>query len=199
MSKLKFNDTTLFVLPIFGLPMVHYDTMGFINSFIAMEGREEKDPSIYMIFYDAPIHEEEMDNLIDMFPDLFIEKINYNEKLIITVFKIPEDYWSDYKTILTGKYSKLSEKYKLLVSDKPSLKPSNKDTKLFINGNKKRLQLMIIEKDPDCIEMVENMYDGLDISFADEVWKMFNKEDETLTLSKLEELSKQKITKKWKK
>ena len=193
MNKLKFNDTTLFVLPILGLPIAHYNAMGFINSFIAMEGREEKDPSIYMVFYDAPIYEEKMDDLIDMFPDLFIEKINYNEKLIITIFKIPEDYWSDYKTILTGKYSKLSEKYKLLVSDKPSLKASNKDTKSFIDNNKKRLQLMIIEKDPDCIEMVENMYDGLDISFADEVWKMFNKENETLTDSKLKQLSKGKL------
>ena len=65
--KVKFTTTTLFILPMYGLPVKEYDKVGFINSFFKYTGKDDKVPLCYMVFFDAPLWEEGINDLITMF------------------------------------------------------------------------------------------------------------------------------------
>jgi hypothetical protein len=175
-KKIPFTTSYLFILPMFGLPMSVYKEAGIINSYCDYY-KFNRPYLLHTVFYNKPEYEENLLDLITMFDDAVLNVEYIGDKVIVTL-QVQKDFLSDYDLILESKYSQLSDLYRSYVSDKPS-NPNSK--------SEKRLQLQIMDKDEKCRRNVECIYE-IELEEGYEIWRRFDKEEETITKDVLKTL-----------
>lgn len=100
--KLKYNHTTLYLLPCIGLSVVSMPK-SFISSYII----DDEKPKIALVF--------EGDMVILKTNAEFIEKQIINDNEYAYIYNIPKDFQVDYNLFKIGRFTKFSLKYKDLL------------------------------------------------------------------------------------
>lgn len=176
------TNSTIFILPMFGLPKKEYDAAGFASSFIRYGNYRYGKPVLFAVFYARERYAEKLDDIITMIDSAVLELIPYNEALCILVLEIPKKFQWDYDHILHSNYSKVSEDYRQIVSDRTETR-----NQLYNEQVGKRLPLLIVEKDELIKQFIQKEYDII-LDLETEVWERFDIEKETLTEQKLRDI-----------
>lgn len=100
--KLKYNHTTLYMLPSIGLSV-----MSMPKSFVSAYIIDEEKPKIALVF--------EGDMVILKTNADFIEKQIINDSEYAYIYSVPEAFEVDYNLFKIGRYTKFSIKYKDLL------------------------------------------------------------------------------------
>lgn len=117
MSEFKFNLCTAYLLPMSLIPPDWFS--GFIEAYYSCKLRNHSE-CIYMLFNKDRIKEV---NRYKSITSLYLEHFylnsdviecdenDKNAKFVMLVYKVPEFFVEDYNLIVSGKYSKVSERY----------------------------------------------------------------------------------------
>ena len=125
------TNSTIFILPMFGLPLDTYKKAGFVNAFIKDTQKVFDKPVALLVFYCKERYVQDQDDIITMMDSLVIDIYGYNKKLLVVAVTIPEKFMWDYQKITFGQYSALSKEYQEMVSDKVGDNPiDRKSTRL---------------------------------------------------------------------
>jgi hypothetical protein len=168
------TNSTILLLPIFGLPKKEYDKAGFVNAYIGYEGRHYGGPTLFLVFYAKERYADELDDIITMMDSAVLDFFGYQKSLVILVLQIPKQFQWDFHNIIHSNYSKVSDAYRQMVSDKTESK-----NKLYDEKVGKRLPLLIVDRDPLVQTFIENKYD-IQLNVEGEVWERFDIDKETL-------------------
>lgn len=179
----KITNTTIFGLPIFGLPKQHWDEAGLFNAYIGDQQVEHKQPAIYFALWTQEKYADLQDDLITMMDSIVLDTYGYNEVMRVIVLAIPEEFVEDYQKMIEGKYSELSTSYKELVSDKVS-----GGNPVYEEKDGRRLQMLVIDCDPIVRTFVEKEYD-ISTEQCKEVWEAFDIKQETITPQVIQEIT----------
>lgn len=176
----KFTDSSLFLIPMYGLPMEEFKRAGFIDAYAQDENKMFVENCCLMLFRASEEFGYLQSDLITLFDDLVIDVYSPTEELMVIVLKIPVEFEGDYFLITEGQYSYLSPQYKEKVDNKVWARMQSTNTHTI--AKEKRLQLRIIEKDP-MIAKMSGMVPN------EQVWPMWNTFSETLTNEIINQLS----------
>lgn len=168
------TNSTIFLLPIFGLPKKEYDKAGFVNAYIGYEGRHYGGPTLFLVFYAKERYADHLDDIMTMMDSAVLDFFGYKKSLVIMVLQIPRKFQWDFDNIIHSNYSKVSDSYREVVSDKTESK-----NKLYNEKVGKRLPLLIVDKDPLVQTFIQNKYD-IELNAEGEVWERFDINKETL-------------------
>lgn len=121
------NKATWFLLPMFGNSQVDFtenkkypyivDLYNFVNIYLSDINKPYYDQHIFIV-YKVPnkCTTEYIQQCIKLTKNSnFVKEYNYiynKETYVIFCYKIPDNYYRDYKLILDGKYSEINEVYK---------------------------------------------------------------------------------------
>lgn len=191
---LESTDSTLFLLPCFGIPYKELKELGFINCYIADKHRtkvNERDTHLYLLFRPDP---KQALNLIikiakleqqDIDHSVLLEDYNYEDGYTVLVFKFPDRFKKDYDKFLNGKYSRFSKEFQETFPENKVIQFTNEFNKIEKLAGKST-QWMIINKDPRIKRFVESKYDGISLDEAPEYWHMPIMEKETLDIDQIQ-------------
>jgi hypothetical protein len=167
---LKYNCSTLFLLDPIGLKIRDVRNIGFINSYLKMDGRTvDCDMPLFLLF-------KKCEDDGGQFSDFLTKQYNKNDNLIeeidcethvILTYCIPDVFAGDYELFLNGKYSKFSRAFKSTFTEKIT----GRDEYTF--------QYRVIHKIPSWKEEVED-YFGTILDKNDELWTKADMSKETL-------------------
>jgi len=201
------NNTSKFLLPIFGLKIEELCKLGFINAYLKDVNREPTDDSIHIYVLFKPDKEgkivedrygketkqesqyEKLVKKIEKLDDedstnsIYIEDYDYEDGYIVLVLRFPEKFRKDYNRFVKGKYSKLSSEF-------VNYYPENKVAELINDEGKyekiagKSLQWMVCNKDKRVKEYLEDLY-RVEIDEDSEYWSVPTSERDHLNIKKL--------------
>ena len=78
-------NSTIFLLPIFGLPKKEYDKAGFVNAYIGYEGRHYGGPTLFLVFYAKERYADHLDDIMTMMESkMFIRAFNLTRQISFT-------------------------------------------------------------------------------------------------------------------
>ena len=174
------TTSTVFLLPMYTLSWQKCKEIGFINAFVEDTQKTFTINTCLLLFEADEQFLQEQINLITLLNGAVLEVYGYGEKLIVIALSIPDTFIWDYEKVLYGRYSQLSEKYQNLFLEKAG-------EGIYKEKDGRRLQLLIIQKDPLVHSFLERTYD-LDIPKDSELWEKFDRKKETITPELLEEI-----------
>jgi hypothetical protein len=177
---LRFNCSTLFLMPILGIGWRDIKKMGFCNCYLRDENKPEyEDMEVVLLLF-----QNKGDDKLRYFVEkekartpLFIDEYDYEEGYIVLVYEFPEELKEDYHRFKRGEYTKLSESFR-----KKTPKTTADRVKAVVeysDGSQghttvaaPNLAYMAITKDPVLIELLKERF-GDDVAFEDgrELWK----------------------------
>lgn len=176
------TNSTILLLPMFGLPKRTFDEAGFASSFVRYENYRYGCPVLFLVFYTRERYAQNLDDILTMLDSAVLETIPFSETVSVIVFQIPKRFQWDYDHIVNSHYSNVSEAYREIVGDRTETR-----NKLYNEHIGKRLPLLIVEKDPLIKEFIQNEYDIV-LDLETEVWERFDISKETLTEQKLKDI-----------
>lgn len=209
----ELTDTGLFLLPCYKRSLKDWKNFGFINCYLSDINREkvnDKDIHLYLLFKPNPeaqlvvglggykTMEKEsqlirLQALIESFEELdkdklvLLEDYDYEGGYVVLVFRLPEKWRKDYNKFLKGHYSLFSEEFKKTMPETIRTEFVNEFNKIEkLSG--KSLQYMIINKSEKLKEYQENKYQ-IDLSEADEYYHKIIVKEETLNISKFNNIN----------
>ncbi len=116
LDKIEANITTLFLYPMVVKNREKAKKLGIVNAYIKDVDRPDLDEpgliyllckpddlKLYQEFFDAETEDGKAD---------IIDDYDYPDGYVVTVFQLPKKYHEDYKTIMEGRYSEVSENFK---------------------------------------------------------------------------------------
>jgi len=101
---------------------------------------------------------------------MLIEDYSYEGGYTVLLYEYPKEFQHDYQLVREGKYSKTSDIYKEVFPDKD---PTDEPT----------IQHLVLHKDIRLKTYREDTL-GITLSEEDELWSVFNEEEETLNIDK---------------
>lgn len=155
---------------------------GFINGYSKDDQRDvQYENAIYLLFRPKDINKFRvfLDNEYERTKSV-IDDYDYADGYVVIVYTLDPKYSSDFELIRKGKYSSTSQTFQNLFPQKMSHRK---------NGLAKEqwtLQFMVFNRRQEMVKYWENKL-GVSLDKGQEVWHMFNEENETLTLDKLKE------------
>lgn len=187
MSYVKYTKTSTFLFPLLEIPRSLFSckvtnstggilmTNRFLNSYlndqIISNTEYNEGPYIYIIVKSNG--DLEFESFYDTLTSLenYTEDFEYNDFLIM-VFKIPDNYINDYKLLLEGKYSKISDEAKTII-----IKHA------FYSGKIRTTITKILTKHPSLkLSWEKRLSVNTRVDLKDqEVWGIIEMEKETLT------------------
>lgn len=112
-QEVRKTCSTIFLLPGVGLKRQNLLRHGFISAYIDDKNHDvHYDTSIYLLYKPEQISEFQkfMTSEYKRTP-LLVEDYDYPGGYVVTVYKFPSEFLSEYELFLQGKYSKFSKKY----------------------------------------------------------------------------------------
>lgn len=176
------TNSTIMLLPMFGLPKQVFDKAGFASSFIKYGEYRYGCPVLFLVFYTKERYAQNLEDILTMMDSLVLEIIPFTETVGIVVLQIPKIFQWDFDHIVNSHYSSVSQAYREIVGDRTETR-----NKLYNEQVGKRLPLLIVEKDPLIREFIQDSYDIV-LDLETEVWEKFDIQKETLTEQKLKEI-----------
>ena len=176
------TNSTIFILPMFGLPKRVFDDAGFASSFVKYGDRIYGSPVLFLVFYTRERYAENHEDIITMMDSLVLDIIPFSDTVGVVVLQIPKIFEWDFDHIIHSHYSNVSEEYRQIVGDRTETR-----NKLYNEHVGKRLPLLIAEKDPLIKEFIQKEYDIV-LDLETEVWERFDIQKETLTEEKLKKI-----------
>jgi hypothetical protein len=176
----KKTVTSIFMSPLLKIKRETLKKLGFINAYVKDGERDvQYDNSIYMVF--KPLDLEEFREFLDEEYERtknIIEDYDYVGGFVVVVYKLDSTLRDDINLIRAGRYSKTSPRFQ---------QEFPKNVKIHTtNGIKEEvsLQFRVFNKTPDMIKYWEDKL-GVQFDKEQEVWYMFDEDQETLSISKL--------------
>lgn len=182
-QKMKYSDAAIWLIPMYQISMKELKEAEFINAYIQDETRLQQDICTLLLFKAT---EESCMILedIQMYLDKHVIDIyGHQQKLVVLALRIPEEYKEDYRKIMKGDYSKLSDLYKDLVAERV---PVTNESTYKTDG--KRLQILIIEKSTAVKRIAATTIQDMSRVQEGEIWEKPRIEDNTLTLEIINKL-----------
>lgn len=148
---------------------------GFINAYIKDEMSEVVyDYAIFALFKPPDFNRfaEFLDREYER--GAVLDDYDYPGGFVVVVYELLKGFEEDYALVRKGKYSKTSQEFKNMFP---------KVVKIIVNGlhrDELSLQARVFKRDNDLIKYWEETLD-VKLSDNDEIWHMFNEENETLT------------------
>jgi len=160
----KLNKSSMFLFPFLNYSRPYYRwKTDFMNCFNSTEDNPNE-VALYLWYkYSASIEMEEFEEKIKKHPQ-YVETIDVDQYHVLYKFSIPTRYYEDYKLIIQGKYSRISEIAKERILDFHSAKNNSPLYK-------------ILNRDPSRREKMEKELD-ISISESDELHDPFYEEEE---------------------
>ena len=173
--NLEKTITSIFMVPSLKIPKEQLDKNNFINGYIKDLNRDvQYENAVYLLFKpeNIDIFREFVDSEQERTQAL-IDDYNYDNKHIVLVYQLDNNFKNDFELIKQGKYSKTSKEFQNLIPE---------DKEFYIKGKqikKKSLQYNIFNKTKELLEYWEEI---LDVQFKEEyeLWYKFKEESETL-------------------
>lgn len=171
------------MVPTLKVPNEGFKNHGYINAFIKDLQREiQYEDCIYVLF--KPINIDAFREFLDSEyerTDNIIDDYDYEDGLVVLVYKLNPIFEEDFKLIKEGKYSKTSDAFK---------EQFQKIKQIKVNGLRRdelSMQWRIFKKTIDLREYWEERL-GVNFDEDQEVWKGWDEENETLNINKIKEL-----------
>ena len=173
--NLEKTITSIFMVPTLKIPKEQLEKNNFINGYIKDLNRDvQYENAVYLLFKpeNIDIFREFVDSEYERTQAL-IDDYNYDDKHIVLVYQLDNNFKNDFELIKQGKYSKTSKEFQNLIPE---------DKEFYIKGKqikKKSLQYNIFNKTKELLEYWEEI---LDVQFKEEyeLWYKFKEESETL-------------------
>jgi hypothetical protein len=180
--EIKKTITSIFMVPTLKAPKDSLRNNGFINGYIKDESSDNHcEGCIYLLFRPENIDKfrEFLDGEYERTKDI-VEDYDYEGGYVVVVYKLNDEFKSDYELVRRGAYSKTSKSFQKLF---PKIV---KIVKQGLHRDEISLQYRIFNKTVDLVDFWE---DKLGISFSDEweVWEGFEEEKEILNINKVKE------------
>ena len=173
--NLEKTITSIFMVPTLKIPKEQMSKNNFINGYIKDLNRDvQYENAVYLLFKpeNIDIFREFVDSEYERTQQL-IDDYNYDNKHIVLVYQLDNNFKNDFELIKQGKYSKTSKEFKKLFPEKLTIS---------IKGYRKEevsLQYRIFNKTEDLLKYWEEI---LDVQFKEEyeLWYKLKEESETL-------------------
>ena len=161
--NLEKTITSIFMVPTLKIPKEQLLKNNFINGYIKDLNRDvQYENAVYLLFKpeNIDIFREFVDSEYERTQSL-IDDYNYDNKHIVLVYQLDNNFKNDFELIKQGKYSKTSKEFQNLFPEKLTL------------------QYRIFNKTEDLLKYWEEI---LDVQFKEEyeLWYKFKEESETL-------------------
>lgn len=173
--NLEKTITSIFMVPTLKIPKEKLLKSNFINGYIKDLNRDvQYENAVYLLFKpeNIDIFREFVDSEYERTQSL-IDDYNYDNKHIVLVYQLDNNFKNDFELIKQGKYSKTSKEFQNLFPEKLiiSIKGYNRE--------EVSLQYRIFNKTEDLLKYWEEI---LDVQFKEkyELWYKFKEESETL-------------------
>ena len=159
--KLEKTITSIFMVPTLKIPKDQMSKNNFINGYIKDLNRDvQYENAVYLLFKpeNIDVFREFVDSEYERTQEL-IDDYNYDDKHIVLVYQLDNNFKNDFDLIKQGKYSKTSKEFQKLFPEKLIIS---------IKGYKKEeisLQYRIFNKTEDLLKYWEEI---LDITFKKE-------------------------------
>jgi hypothetical protein len=179
---IKKNITSFFMVPTLKVPNEGFKYHGYINAFVKDLQKEiQYEDCIYVLF--KPINIDAFREFLDgeyERTDTLIDDYDYEDGLVVLVYKLNPKFKKDFQLIKEGKYSKTSNEFK---------EQFQKIKRIEVNGLRRdelSMQWRIFNKTSDLREYWE---ERLNVKFDEdqEVWKGWDEENEILNINKIKE------------
>ena len=173
--NLEKTITSIFMVPTLKIPKEQLLKNNFINGYIKDLNRDvQYENAVYLLFKpeNIDIFREFVDSEYERTQAL-IDDYNYDNKHIVLVYQLDNNFKNDFELIKQGKYSKTSKEFQNLFPEKLIIS---------IKGYSREevsLQYRIFNKTEDLLKYWEEI---LDVQFKEkyELWYKFKEESETL-------------------
>lgn len=179
---INWNISNLFMVPLLNIGRNRLSQQGFIESFL-YNGEEEVSfkNGIYLLFLPGDI--KDFNNFIveERERTTIIEEYAHPGNYMLIAYELPKRFKRDYKLIIEGKYSQLSDAFKKAIPAYLKVADNSKIVEI------ETVQHMIFNKSPELKKHFETMF-GVDLDDEQELWKIFDKEKETFKISNYEQL-----------
>lgn len=180
--EIKKTITSIFMVPTLNIPKGVLKDNGFINAYIKDDNRDvQYDNSVYLLFQPKNVDKfrEFLDTEYERTKNI-IDDYDYPDGFVVVVYKLNTKFKDDFALIKKGKYSKTSPAFQKLFPDKVNFKVEG------LNKEEWSIQYKVFNRTQDMIEYWENRL-GVVFSEDQEVWHMFNEENESLDLDKIKQ------------
>ena len=170
------------MVPTLHVPKNALRDNGFINAFIKDPNRDiQYEDCVYLVFKPENIEKfrEFLNNEYERTKSL-VDEYDYEDGIVVLVYKLNKDFQKDFDIIKTGKYSKTSKTFQKQFPKKVTV------VRLGLSSEEVSLQSRIFEKTPDLLEFWQ---EKLNVVFEkdQEVWEGFDESLEILNLEKIKE------------
>lgn len=119
LKEIDFTEATRFVLPmLYGTDRndKFFITKNFENCYIGDANRPELGKKIFLLYeYQMSVDYIKFERKIESIPEFNTDYDYADERQVMYVFDIPDEYNEDFKHFLNGEYSLFSENYKQLI------------------------------------------------------------------------------------
>ena len=165
----NWTATKIFIVPLLGIDHKTLISNGIVNAYIQDECKGVNyERAVYLLFH--PVDKFRFEQFIDGERERkakIIDEYDYEDGYIMLVYQYALEWNDDVKTILTGKYSKVSKKYQEFVPK------TYKIQKMGVSRDAPSMQHSIIKRLPVYIEYWKNLYD-IDINYkTEEAWHFY--------------------------
>ncbi len=186
-ALLRWNCSSIFLLPLLKIPMNVLGEMGLINTFLDDLNKENYDIQgdlLYLLFNntDSIVFSDFLSEYKDKIE--IIDDYDYEGGWIVVVVRLDEKWKEDYSKFYEGKYSEMSKEFK----EQFPYSANTEDDKGVLSKDT-TLQWSIFKKDKR-IALEWNEEYGLDVKRNNEVWQCPQMDKEVLTEEYLENLIK---------
>jgi hypothetical protein len=178
--SIKKTITSIFMVPSLNISKEALDNNGFINGYAGDIDQESNFPdSIYMLFkpVDVDRFREFLGSEYERTKDI-IEDYDYPGGFVVVIYKMNPLYKADYALITQGKYSHVSAGYKQLFPSVIEVEKNGVKTSVH------SIQYRVFNKTLD-IKLFWESKIGVVFDSDQEMWDIYEKEDELLNINKL--------------
>ncbi len=170
------------MVPTLKIPREQIKENGFINAYIEDSRREvQYQDCISLLFKPTNLDKfrEFVDSEYERTKDL-VEDYDYEDGLVVLVYKLNPYYKKDFDLIKQGQYSKTSKKFQELFTK------TVKIVRLGLHKDEISLQYRIFNKAEDLVMFWEDKL-GVTFDKDQEVWEGFEEVNEMLNIDKIKE------------
>lgn len=184
-EKIKVTSSTGWLLPMYKMSIKEWQRVGMVNAFLHDEtiDRAQDTPHMRILCEASEEYCMLLEDVMMMLDEYVLDMYGINSKFVVLVLRIPEEYMDDYTLIIQGSYSKLSNDYRDLVSEKVLTM-----NEASYKSNGKRAQVMIMNKDPQVKRLAASIIQDMDNVQEGEIWERPNIQIETITQTIIDKL-----------
>lgn len=169
--------TSIFMTPTIGVPLNLLKSNGYIGGYSIDSLRETQySDAVYVLF--KPDNLDNFKTFLDKEYErtsLIIEDYDYADGYVIIVYSLNPLFKADFDLIKLGKYSKTSKEFQKLFPEHVYIQEEGLSVK------EQSLQYKIFNKTNDLVQYWEEKI-GSNLSSDQELWKIYDEEEETLKI-----------------